>query len=75
MYGNWKNSFELLLCELVDYCKNSGCDVYVGMECFVGNYFWGIVFMVNCFLGYNYLFYFDMDICILLYFDRYKMNM
>ena len=75
MYGNRKNSFELPLCELVDYCKNSGCDVYVGMERSVGNHFWGIAFMVNRSLGYNHLLYFDTDIRILLYPDRYKMNM
>lgn len=75
MYGNRKNRFELPLCELVDYCKSGGCEVYVGMERCVGNHYWGIAFMVNRSLGYNHLLYFDTDIRILSDPDKYKMNM
>lgn len=74
LYGNRKNAFEISLFTLVDFCKANGCEAYVGIERQEGNHYWGIALMVNRALGYNHLFYFDVDSRIFIHPEIYKMN-
>lgn len=74
MYGGKKNTMELSLNELVSFCKVSGCEAYVGIERRDANQVRGIALMVNRSLGYNHLFYFDVDLRILTSPEKYVMN-
>ncbi len=74
MYGGKKNVFDIPLSTLVDFCKASGCEVYVGAESLEGNMLSGVALMVNRALGYNHLFYFTTDVRILARPGDYPVN-
>lgn len=74
MYGGRKNAFTLPLSKLVNFCRMSGCEVYVGIESQEGTHLRGMVILMNRSLGYNHLFHFDTDTRILLHPETYRME-
>lgn len=73
-YGLRKEEFTVSLNQLLNFGRQNGCEIFVGIESIEKGHAKGMAIMLNRSMGYNHLLYFDTDLRILQYPGHYKMN-
>lgn len=74
LYGGRKDTFSVSLAQLKGFCKSAGSEVYVGIEKQEVNHILGTAMMVNRALGYNHILYFDVDVRVFIYPERFPVK-
>lgn len=75
LYGWKRQQFDVGLQQLIDFCRNEGCEVYFGVERLEGNRLQASVIMPQRQLNYNHLLYVEVDIRALRHPGRYSLKM
>lgn len=73
-YGLKKEKFTVQLNRLLSFARQTGCEIFVGIESIEKGKAKGMAIMLNRTMGYNHLLYFDTDLRILQNPEHYKMN-
>ncbi len=73
-YGLKKEEFTVSLSQLLNFGRQNGCEIFVGIESIEKGHAKGMAIMLNRSMGYNHLLYFDTDLRILQYPKHYKIN-
>lgn len=74
LYGRKKNSFEVPLHVLLNFCRQEGCEVFAGIENCNGKEVSGTLTLLNRSLGYNHLMFFKTDYRVLEHPERYPIE-
>ena len=64
MYGGKRELFTVPLTDFISFCRENGCEIFVGIERQDENFMAGTAIMVNRSLGYNHILYFNVDMRI-----------
>ena len=64
MYGGKRELFTVPLTDFISFCRENGCEIFVGIERQDENSMAGTAIMVNRSLGYNHILYFNVDMRI-----------